>query len=332
MTTWRLQYLISCGLALSLFPITSPAITLPERPAYNDYTNAVSMGTWCGKAVEERGNVLGDTNAFLPKVSSQQGIVIGVKQNIQSRYPSYIKAGITDVSGVLNTYGIQGLVWSNDVAFLTYCGLDANYFGETPYFNMQYPAELNGWTGCRIAISNLIITLQGQGFPDFYDGYMGVGYADTINYSYSDWTLAYNAALADYEYSEAFYPMAIVRQFDYDGYGAIYISIERGAATLSNFMPNVGYSASVFAYVDTNVWYAPLDFNNEGDSVITRTGYNNITNFVGIGANYITYGSTNKVFSQPIGAGLLGDIYHGYVIDSGYVFYDFRQNNGFQFK
>jgi len=154
----RLSIFLSvCCLTLSAG--TSFAFTLTERPAYNDYTNAVSMGTWCGKAVEERGVVVGDTNAFLPKASSQQGIVINVKQNIQSRYPSYIKPGIADVPGVLNTFGVDGLKWSNDVAFLTYCERATNCFISTPYSPIQNSSVTGDWQNVKVMITNLTHTI-----------------------------------------------------------------------------------------------------------------------------------------------------------------------------
>jgi len=198
----RLSIFFTVG-CLALFTDTSFAFTLTERPAYNDYTNAVSMGTWCGKAVEERGVVVGDTNAFLPKTSSQQGIVINVKQNIQSRYPSYIRPGIADVPGVLNTFGVDGLKWSNDVAFLTYCGLAANSFSSTPYFALQVPASSNGWYSVKGCLTNMFLT-YGSAFysvsgeqPSYWHGFFGDewgnAYYDTwikaTGFTESDWAI-----------------------------------------------------------------------------------------------------------------------------------------------
>ena len=53
---------------------------LGQRPSLNDYTNAVDMGTWCGKAVQERDLARGNTGTFLPRTASQQVLLMNVKR------------------------------------------------------------------------------------------------------------------------------------------------------------------------------------------------------------------------------------------------------------
>lgn len=144
-------------LCLLLLAPMSKADFCDVRPAPSDYTNAVAVGTWCGKAVEERGVAIGDNTAFLPRASSQQKVVISAKQEIQSRYPSYIKPDANVVS-ILSTEGVDGLLWSNDVAFLSYCGLATNCFTATPYFTCQNPEASNGWRMARACLTNMVKT------------------------------------------------------------------------------------------------------------------------------------------------------------------------------
>ena len=75
---------------LALFPITSPAITLTERPIQNDYTNAVGMGTECGKGIEERIITTGNTNRVLPRVSFMKNIIACMDGSIFSLLPGFV--------------------------------------------------------------------------------------------------------------------------------------------------------------------------------------------------------------------------------------------------
>jgi hypothetical protein len=78
----RALVVLSC---LALLIRSAIADTLDERPVTDDYTNAVVVGTWCGKGIEFRSIVLGDTNVFLPRAASQQALVAALKQKIHAK-------------------------------------------------------------------------------------------------------------------------------------------------------------------------------------------------------------------------------------------------------
>jgi hypothetical protein len=150
----RALFFLSC---LALLLQSAIADTLDERPAVDDYTNAVGVGTWCGRGIEFRSIVLGDHTAFLPHVASQQELVAALKQRIHAKYPSFVKPSITNGAGdqlCADAFSSSDWVWTNDADFLTYCGLVTNYLADTPYFTRQNPL---GWTGLTVCLSNMVL-------------------------------------------------------------------------------------------------------------------------------------------------------------------------------
>lgn len=188
MKRWQILFLTVCFLAL--FAGTSLAVTLTEHPAPNDYTNAVTMGTWCGNGIKERWLVTTWwwPSVWLPRTSSQQGLVISAKLSLQYRHPYYIKPA-ADTASILNAYGVDGLRWSNDVMFLTYCGLATNCFSDTPYSTIQISSATGGWQNVKVMLTNLTHTLGDicKLQTNYYSGY-------SDNWGTNVWLVAKSAA------------------------------------------------------------------------------------------------------------------------------------------
>lgn len=181
MKIYRCLFLVACCLVLS--SRTSSATNMGERPSYNDYTNTVDMGTWCGNAVEERGDAIDTTFVFLPCVSSPQGLVISAKQKVRISYPLYIKPSVLNVTAVLNTEGVDGLKWTNDVSLLMYCSLPTNTLDETPCNMLSSPSTTGGWYAVKVCLTNMVKTRLLQLDEDFEDNKIW-----RLNYlSYEGW-------------------------------------------------------------------------------------------------------------------------------------------------
>jgi len=348
----RLSIFFTVG-CLALSAGTSHAFTLTERPAYNDYTNAVSMGTWCGKAVEERGIAVGDNTAFLPKVSSQQGVVINVKQKIQSKYPSYIKPGITDVPGVLNTFGADGLKWSNDVAFLTYCGRATNCFISTPYFALQVPASSNGWYSVKGCLTNMTHSLgiSMNTATNYYQGY-----SDFVEYT-NTWAKSKLESEGDWRSMDS--PSTSECGVHSVGYYQDYDGTIGFFSVIWNLSCYIGYSLAPTNFCKTSTIYAECGTTDEswntndlilfdpqgstaanGWSVVGTVSATNASVHIGCLLGNDIQGSTPAFPSwcdQPStidpGNDYLNFSYKGWELQTTIVVFDWASSpNGFQYK
>lgn len=141
MKTLQTIFLISCCLNLSLFTKSSFGVTSGERPAYTDYTNAVAIGTWCGKARGERWQAIGTSGASLPKVNSQKTIVQDLKSSFQSMSSSFVNqssavGGAFDAwfatSNAYGRYQDSFPAWSS-IEILSYVSAPTNYLINTPW-------------------------------------------------------------------------------------------------------------------------------------------------------------------------------------------------------
>lgn len=146
---------------------------LGGRPSSSVCANAVDMGTWCGKGIEERNVVTGNTATFLPRVAAQQKIVDLAKQRIKGSYSYFIKTGCPDVAGLLDAAGSQGLIWTNDAHFLLWCNLPLDFFQENSCENLQYVLLSNDWQNLKTSLTNMVWTKEEVKwwFRDIVDGW-----------------------------------------------------------------------------------------------------------------------------------------------------------------
>jgi hypothetical protein len=71
-------------------PCSALAALFPNRPTVSTYEYGVDLGTWSGRAIEERRAVLLDTNSILPRASSQQAMLIDIKSEFATLAPSFV--------------------------------------------------------------------------------------------------------------------------------------------------------------------------------------------------------------------------------------------------
>ena len=343
MKTFQKLLLALCSLALSTG--TSLAITLTERPAFSDYTNAVVLGTWCGKAVEERGIAVGDSTAFLPKVSSQQGIVVQVKQNIQLRYPSYVKPVVTNMADILSSYGVGGLIWTNDNHFTDFCGLPRGILTNTLYFTLQNPSESNGWLRVRSCLTDLT-TVMDTSLPV---GGSNCVYVEWSGYSLNSFSDAYNDAVSSSSITNNLGSAGSLWVNSYvwgdENDGTYYIGINRYQSdvywSVSPVLSSVtNYDSSSFIYAKTAdlSYYWDAYYDTQGDTVST---------------NYLLMKSWARLKGDSTGPTFpMGDVsvyspcphydhitpdglYQGWMLADLTVIHDFAASglaNGFQYK
>lgn len=155
-----------------------------NRPAFSNYTDAVDLGTWCGKGLAERYRALESSVAILPKCDSQQHFLQTWKSSTVGIVPSYVDMN-KQVNGTFNSWFSTPIIatnppstnWSSSFPMLTVTGLIArsdlptNYFtytpwrvlgnpgpGADPYVQSGKTAADYGWQNVLLVITNLSAT------------------------------------------------------------------------------------------------------------------------------------------------------------------------------
>ncbi len=153
------QMALLTALCLSLLATLSLATSFTARPALSAYTNAVDVGTWCGKALAERRAVIWSTNAALPACNSQQGRLTELKGAATDIFPWYANQTLA-TGGNYTAYFRSASpddqwfpLWTG-TGMAVSLSLPTNYFVSTPWSGL--PTNAYGWVG----MSNVMKTLS----------------------------------------------------------------------------------------------------------------------------------------------------------------------------
>lgn len=90
--------------------------------------------------------------------------LVSVKNNIKACIPYFINPSVSNILMTLQSEGVQGLTWSNEVMFLDDIGLPTNSLDETPFFKLQYVETTGGWHSVKTMIQSLVRTKVDVGY------------------------------------------------------------------------------------------------------------------------------------------------------------------------
>ena len=151
-------------------PLRVFALPFPDRPAVTNLEYGVDVGTWCGRAAEERRKVLGNTNLLLPRCQSQREYLIGLKSAVVTCLDDYVN------HTMVNGFSFNNYFASTKTAFfpmwtmsniLVEVGHPTNYFFVTPQVDLS--TSDYGWNGLRLALNLLRATWKMANASNAYE-------------------------------------------------------------------------------------------------------------------------------------------------------------------
>jgi hypothetical protein len=302
------------------------------------------MASQCYSASVERCNAVGIT----PDSPSWWDYIVGknyakeksVKNNIKNCRPYFLSRS-ADVTNQLNA-GYIG--WTNNLQFLTDCGLPTNAIDETPYFNSQYASTTGGWHHIYAMLTNMSRSLSyDSGFTNSVYAWDGIGGNPT------SYTEAATSAIADwgpFGGINFWYPFrAWVRAYDGLEYGA---GVESDYAKFYVRTTNATYERLTKVYAIASdpsflgqfpTEYTNFVFDAQGSSVSTNWFYTaelttNVASYEVTGHTMFPYADSTTDPGIPPNSNITQDnTIMGYAISNTICIHDWiATTNGFKYR
>ena len=147
------------------------ADTFSARPDVSNYTYAVEVGTWCGKALAERRLAIGNTNGVLPLCDAQHDCLLQWKQAIAEKLPAFADTTLADMNDKFMSYLQARRVWEWQEEWV-----DCSHTGR---WALVYPTSIPALNEGRMALAmggpyeeivdtQSVITIEGYKYGDVY--------------------------------------------------------------------------------------------------------------------------------------------------------------------
>lgn len=162
--------LFVAALCLALLAPLSRADTFDNRPALDNYTYAVDVGTWCGKGLVERRLAVDNPLTILPVCDSQQHFLQTGKPITMGIIPSYV-----DMQEASNGSFDEWFASTNHpitfpmitvTGLVSSCDFPTDFFSYTPWRGLDQDGETTtdyGWRNLAVVIRRLLATAANAG-------------------------------------------------------------------------------------------------------------------------------------------------------------------------